>query len=79
MGRTGKGTKGPRTIDIDIILYEGVTVSGENLTLPHPRAFERDFVVLPLLEIKPGLKSLIKKIPLNIHHVRRLEEIELES
>ena len=42
---------GPRTADIDIIAYDDVTLNEANLTLPHPRWFERPFVLLPLAEI----------------------------
>jgi 2-amino-4-hydroxy-6-hydroxymethyldihydropteridine diphosphokinase len=44
---------GPRTIDIDLIAYDDVVLSDATLTLPHPRLFERGFVLLPLLEIAP--------------------------
>ncbi len=46
---------GPRTIDIDILLYEGVLSDDPDLTLPHPRIAERAFVLVPLLELSPGL------------------------
>lgn len=42
---------GPRTLDIDIITFDAVLSSDPDLTLPHPRAHERLFVVLPWLEI----------------------------
>ncbi len=42
---------GPRTIDIDILLYEGYDSLEEDLTIPHPRMSERKFVLIPLLEI----------------------------
>lgn len=42
---------GPRTADIDILAYDDLTVDEPNLTLPHPRLFERAFVLLPLAEI----------------------------
>jgi len=42
---------GPRTIDIDMLLYDDVALSGERLTLPHPRMFERAFVLVPLSDI----------------------------
>src|SRR6056297_365501 len=44
---------GPRTLDVDMILYEGVTIQSEELTLPHPRFAERRFVLAPLAEIAP--------------------------
>jgi 2-amino-4-hydroxy-6-hydroxymethyldihydropteridine diphosphokinase len=44
---------GPRTVDIDIIAYDDVTLDDNSLILPHPRALERAFVLAPLAEIKP--------------------------
>jgi 2-amino-4-hydroxy-6-hydroxymethyldihydropteridine diphosphokinase len=44
---------GPRTLDIDLIDYDNRTLSSPDLTLPHPRALERAFVLLPLAEIVP--------------------------
>jgi 2-amino-4-hydroxy-6-hydroxymethyldihydropteridine diphosphokinase len=42
---------GPRTIDIDVLAYDDVTLHDPDLTLPHPRLFERAFVLVPLAEI----------------------------
>jgi 2-amino-4-hydroxy-6-hydroxymethyldihydropteridine diphosphokinase len=42
---------GPRPIDIDILAYDDVVLDGPELTLPHPRLFERAFVLVPLVEI----------------------------
>lgn len=42
---------GPRTLDIDLILFEGETIESDALTLPHPRAHARAFVLVPLAEI----------------------------
>ena len=47
LGRVRTVRNGPRTIDIDMIDYEGVVSSDPELTLPHPRAMERDFVREP--------------------------------
>ncbi len=44
---------GPRTLDIDLIAYDDVVRSTPVLALPHPRALERAFVLLPLSEIAP--------------------------
>jgi len=44
---------GPRTADIDILAYDDLTMDELGLTLPHPRLFERAFVLLPLAEIAP--------------------------
>jgi len=48
--RTRKVRWGPRTLDLDLIDYEGVTSDDPNLTLPHPRAHERAFVLVPWQE-----------------------------
>ena len=53
-GRVRHEANGPRTLDLDITDFEGVVSTDPHLTLPHPRALERDFVVTPLLEIAPG-------------------------
>ena len=47
MGRTREIHWGPRVIDLDLIQYGGLLVSDEKLTLPHPRAHERRFVLAP--------------------------------
>ena len=46
---------GPRTADIDLIAYDCVTLVDGDLVLPHPRLFERAFVLVPLAEIAPDL------------------------
>lgn len=50
-GRVRTVRNGPRPLDVDIILYEGVRSTTERLTLPHPRAHERDFVLDPLRDL----------------------------
>jgi len=49
--RAHEKRNGPRTADIDILAYNDVTLDTPNLTLPHPRLFERPFVLVPLNEI----------------------------
>src|SRR5213076_632790 len=45
---------GPRTLDLDLIAYDDVSIDKPELTLPHPRLFERAFVLVPLVEIAPN-------------------------
>jgi len=44
---------GPRTLDLDLLAYDDVSIDKPELTLPHPRLFERGFVLVPLAEIAP--------------------------
>jgi 2-amino-4-hydroxy-6-hydroxymethyldihydropteridine diphosphokinase len=46
---------GPRTLDLDLLWYDGADRDTERLTLPHPRAHEREFVLRPLSEVAPEL------------------------
>ena len=52
--RTKEKRWGPRTLDLDLIAYDDVAMQKPELTLPHPRLFERAFVLVPLAEISPG-------------------------
>jgi 2-amino-4-hydroxy-6-hydroxymethyldihydropteridine diphosphokinase len=53
MGRERKERWGPRTIDLDLLWIEGVSVSDATLTVPHPELKKRSFALLPLLEVAP--------------------------
>lgn len=53
-GRVRGDRWGDRTLDIDLILYGGRVIRDERLTVPHPRAHERDFVLAPWLELDPN-------------------------
>jgi 2-amino-4-hydroxy-6-hydroxymethyldihydropteridine diphosphokinase len=55
LGRVRERRWGPRTIDVDLLAYEGASVRDETLTLPHPYLLERAFVLAPLVEIAPDL------------------------
>lgn len=46
---------GPRTLDLDILLFDQISISERGLTIPHPRMHERAFVLVPLLEIAPDI------------------------
>jgi 2-amino-4-hydroxy-6-hydroxymethyldihydropteridine diphosphokinase len=56
MGRKRMQTKGPRTIDIDILLFGGFVIETPNLSVPHPRMTERRFVLEPMVELAPDLR-----------------------
>lgn len=62
MGRKRLIHWGPRIIDLDILIYSNQKIDMEKLTIPHPRIQERAFVLIPLMEIAPGL--LLNEIPL---------------
>jgi 2-amino-4-hydroxy-6-hydroxymethyldihydropteridine diphosphokinase len=56
LGRTREGPRyGPRTVDLDLLLIEGITVDEQGLTVPHPRLHERTFALAPLAELDPTL------------------------
>ena len=46
---------GPRTLDVDVLLYDELRLDDPELTLPHPRMWERGFVLAPLRDVAPGL------------------------
>ncbi|BCA95532.1 2-amino-4-hydroxy-6-hydroxymethyldihydropteridine diphosphokinase [Legionella antarctica] len=54
-GRIRKRRWGPRTLDIDIILYGNRSINSEKLKIPHPHMRSRDFVIFPLLELNPNI------------------------
>ncbi len=56
LGRRRVVNKGPRTIDIDILLYENVVVRSAALNIPHESMAQRRFVLIPLGELAPGLR-----------------------
>ena len=55
LGRIREEVNGPRTIDLDILLYDDLVFSTPEITIPHPRMLERSFVLEPLKEIEPDL------------------------
>ena len=79
--RAGERRYGPRTLDIDILAYGDVVLSTPHLTIPHPRLFERAFVLVPLAEIAPDAVIAGRRIGDAVFEVDRrgiekLSEIE---
>jgi 2-amino-4-hydroxy-6-hydroxymethyldihydropteridine diphosphokinase len=67
MGRVRTRDKGPRSIDLDLLLYGDLVLRAEGLNIPHPRLHLRRFVLIPLAEIAPRV----------IHPVLGLTIVEL--
>lgn len=53
-GRVRAERWGPRTIDVDVLLYGDAVVARRDLVVPHPRLIERPFALIPLIEVAPG-------------------------
>ncbi|MDA1060909.1 MAG: 2-amino-4-hydroxy-6-hydroxymethyldihydropteridine diphosphokinase [bacterium] len=67
LGRVREMVNGPRTIDLDILIYGSQIVNTPNLKIPHPRMHKREFVLIPFAEISeetihPKLKKSIKEL-----------------
>ncbi|MET3576254.1 2-amino-4-hydroxy-6-hydroxymethyldihydropteridine diphosphokinase [Bhargavaea ullalensis] len=61
LGRVRTVRWGPRTADLDILLFNDEGVQTEKLTVPHPRMHERAFVLVPLLELEPGIRPVLER------------------
>jgi 2-amino-4-hydroxy-6-hydroxymethyldihydropteridine diphosphokinase len=79
-GRERPYRNAPRTLDLDLLLYGNCVLNTPSLILPHPRLHQRQFVLVPLLELDPqlqiaGLGALRDlSIPLNDQTIERLDE-----
>ena len=63
LGRTPTVPKGPRVIDIDILLYDDLVLTSESLTIPHPAILRRPFVIQHLVELAPDLIDPVSRRP----------------
>jgi 2-amino-4-hydroxy-6-hydroxymethyldihydropteridine diphosphokinase len=78
LGRQKTVKNGPRTIDIDILLYDDILLDSESLTIPHPRLHKRLFVLGPLSDmcpdcIHPKLKMTVSEIRKNLKSKDKVE------
>ena len=64
LGRRPGISKGPRSADIDILLYENVVIRSRELIIPHERMTERRFVLVPLMELAPHLRHPVSSMTL---------------
>ena len=76
LGRNRDIPKGPRAIDLDLLFWDSLKMETPVLTLPHPRLFERSFVVLPLSEL-PGFPELQKHFSFPEHFDNSAKPIPL--
>jgi 2-amino-4-hydroxy-6-hydroxymethyldihydropteridine diphosphokinase len=67
---------GPRVLDIDILLYDDLTLDSPTLTIPHPRMWQRQFVLMPLAELLPDLQDPTGR---SISEVLKSEEIAAQG
>ena len=59
-GRERPHINAPRTLDLDLLLFGSGSIDSADLTVPHPRMWQRAFVLVPLAEIAPGLVGEIR-------------------
>jgi len=61
-GRIRDAARGPRVIDIDILLYDAQVIRTPELSVPHPRYADRRFVLAPLAELIPEFRDPVRKL-----------------
>jgi len=71
-GRERPWPNAPRTLDLDILLYDELQLRGPTLTIPHPRMHERAFVLVPLAEIAPARVTPAQLQAVNSQGIARL-------
>lgn len=73
-GRERPYRNAPRTLDLDLLLYGNGRIDSVRLIVPHPRMWQRAFVLLPLAEIAPGLVSSLRLSAVGHQRIERLSE-----
>lgn len=77
LGREREVEWGPRTIDIDILLYEDEVISDDKLQIPHPLLHERIFALMPLAEIAPTvIHPVLEKTISDLYDEKKTEQAE---
>jgi 2-amino-4-hydroxy-6-hydroxymethyldihydropteridine diphosphokinase len=74
LGRKETYKWGPREIDLDLLFYDNIVFSDENLTVPHPGIPQRDFVLTPLIEIEPMLFHPVLKQKISDIYIQESEK-----
>ncbi|MDH4224280.1 MAG: 2-amino-4-hydroxy-6-hydroxymethyldihydropteridine diphosphokinase [Deltaproteobacteria bacterium] len=77
LGRERTIPNGPRTIDLDLLLFEGLILHEPNLSIPHPEMENRAFVLVPLCDVIPHLCHPILGVPMT-HLLHRLDTSEVK-
>lgn len=80
LGRVRDVRFGPRVIDLDLIAYDALTCDDPTLTLPHPRAHEREFVIKPLYDLDPDgqyLASIFKTPIQDLRHTLPIDQLKV--
>lgn len=85
LGRTRPLLKGPRTIDIDILLFDSVTLNDRDLTIPHPYMKDRMFVMMPLVEIDKyarfpdgeSVRKVMSRLNFETDNIRKMKDLDL--
>ena len=83
-GRVRSEKWGARTLDLDIVLWESLTLSSERLMIPHPGLSRRAFVVVPLLELNPRIavpngtrvSDFLGSLEADLRHLTRIRDVE---
>ena len=78
-GRERPYLNAPRTLDLDLLLYGDGRIDSAQLTVPHPRMWQRAFVLVPLAEIAPGLISAAQINRVNNQRIERVTNLQAET